>query len=94
MKIFKNIKVYDNGGKTIDRYTVIYLDLKENNNCYSAVAMDNNPFSPQGFGQHVIARLGRHNGKLIRFDQLPDDCKKLVLSDLKDIVDNSTNFGL
>jgi hypothetical protein len=80
------IKVYDNGGKTWDRFTVVYLDCPENSpNTFAAVAMNERPFHPQGFGQHCSAMPGRHLGKRIRFEDLPEDCQKLVLRDLKDL---------
>lgn len=78
------IKCYDNNGKTFDRYTVVYL----NNKClrtglYEARAMSSNPFHPQGFGQYTTVSLGKHLGKVISFDDLPNDCKKLVKRDLE-----------
>ena len=39
------IKVYDNGGKTFDRYTVILSDG-------SIIGMSKNALSPQGFNQY------------------------------------------
>jgi hypothetical protein len=60
------------------------------------LAMDARPFHPQGFGQHGSAKqqidtnchgfapgVGRKNhlGTRIAFDQLPADCRKLVLGD-------------
>ena len=78
-----NIKCYDNGGKTCDRYTVVYLDCPENKpRTYQCVGMSASPFHPQGFGQHSIAMLGRHLGKRIKFEDLPEDCQKLVKQDL------------
>ena len=47
--------IYDNFGKTFDKYTV-YYNYKEN--------------------------LGRHNGKHIKFEDLPKDCQKVINSDL------------
>lgn len=77
------ILCYDNGGKSIDRYTVIYMDQNERNGCLSSVGMNSAPFHPQGFGQHTTAMPGRHLGKRIKFATLPDDCRKLVHQDLK-----------
>lgn len=80
-----NIKCYDNGGKSFDRYTVVYLDEPERGlNYFAAVGLSEHPFHPQGFGQHCIATPGRHLGKLIEFEALPEDCKKLVLRDLEE----------
>lgn len=65
--------------------------------CYQYVGMSANPFHPQGFGQHgdirhrpVDAQDGppprpgrkNHLGRRIRFADLPEDCRKLVLQDL------------
>jgi hypothetical protein len=84
------IRVYDNGGKTFDRYTVAYLETafisratgkKE----YEFVGMSAYPFHPQGFGQHGECGIGRHLGKRIKFADLPEQCQRLVLSDLRSI---------
>lgn len=78
--------IYDNGGKTLDRYTVIY-DLPENGrNCFWSIGMSENPFHPQGFGQHGAAMPGSHLGEKIKFIQLPTDCQKLVNQDLTEVV--------
>lgn len=80
----KNLRIYDNGGKTIDRYTVLFMDQPEHqHNTFSALAMDSTPFHPQGFGQHCTAMPGRHLGRRIEFKDLPTDCQKLVLQDLR-----------
>ena len=50
------IACYDNGGKTADRYTVVYLETafeaRRGGTYYECVGMSENPFHPQGFGQH------------------------------------------
>ena len=79
-----NIRIYDNNGKTYDRYTVVYMNEPENGfKTYAARAMNAYPFHPQGFGQYCTAMPGRHLGKRIKFEELPKDCQKLVLQDLK-----------
>jgi len=84
MKPPKNIRCYDNDGKTADRYTVIFLDHPENQpGCFSALGMDARPFHPQGFGQHTSAMPGRHLGRRIAFAKLPPDCQRLVDLDLR-----------
>lgn len=80
-----NIRCYDSGGEFFDRYTVIYLDEPERGrDTFTAVGMSEHPFHPQGFGQHCTATSGRHLGKLIAFEDLPEDCQKLVKRDLGD----------
>lgn len=80
----KLIKCYDSGPEFLDRYTVLYKDCPEYlPNSYGGRAMSDNPFHPQGFGQYIVAQAGNHLGKRIKFKDLPEDCKKLVLQDLK-----------
>ena len=92
------IKCYDNGGKTYDRYTTIYTKKsiieKEHRSHYGTrfmyVGMSEDPFHPLGFGQHgeiEPKHIGGHLGKRIKFEQLPEDCKKLVLQDYKELWD-------
>ena len=79
----KNIRCYDNGGKTADRYCVVYMGRPENRQgCFQSVSMNHEPFHRMGIGQHGAAMPGRHLGKRIAFRQLPKDCQKLVNNDL------------
>ena len=88
----KNIRVYDNGGETIDRYTVVFTgNFKgRNGRCYY-LGMSENPYHPQGFGQHGEADFVidyptySHLGKKITFGKLPKDCQRAVIDDYKDI---------
>lgn len=83
------IRCYDNGGESFDRYTVVYTGRwagKSPWQCFF-VGMSANPFHPQGYGQHGEAEgmIDRpsygHLGKRIKFDDLPADCQRLVLTD-------------
>jgi hypothetical protein len=76
------IRCYDNGGKTADRYSVLFMGEPERGGLYAALGMSRDPFSPQGVGQHTTAMPGRHLGKRVRLADLPPDCQKLVRSDL------------
>jgi hypothetical protein len=78
----KNIRIYDNGGKTFDRYTAVYMTISEGVGLYGARGMSENPTHPQGFGQYCSAQPGKHLGKRISFDALPAACQKLILSDI------------
>lgn len=79
-----NIRCYDNGGKTYDRYTVVYMDEPlEASGLFFSVGMSEDPFHPQGFGQYGPAKPGRYLGKRIEFEDLPEDCQKLVERDLE-----------
>jgi hypothetical protein len=86
----QKIRCYDNEGRSYDRYTVIYMSEPEKaHNTYASVDMSSAPFHPQGFGQHGTATPGKHLGKRIRFEDLPEDCKKLVRRDLTNQEDNN-----
>ena len=82
----KIIAIYDNGGKTFDRYAVYFSFFTRTKLCsqHTCLAMSEHPFHPQGFGQHSSGTLGKHNGKRITFNQLPPDCQKLVKQELSE----------
>ena len=74
-----SVRIYDNGGKTFDRFTAVYLDQPERQpRTFACVGMSERPFHPQGFGQHSTAMLGRHLGKIITRDSLPQDCRLIL----------------
>lgn len=82
------VRCYDNGGATVDRYTVVYTGHYPGRDglCHY-VGMSSEPYSPQGFCQHgesrhVIDRpTYRHLGKRIGFADLPADCRRVVVVD-------------
>ena len=76
------LRIYDNGGKTADRYTVLFMDQKERSyGVYSCLGMDKDPFHPCGIGQHSSGTPGVHLGRRIPFDLLPEPCRRAVLAD-------------
>ena len=89
------IRCYDNEGATFDRYTVAFTK-KRLGGVFVYVGMSEDPFHPQGYGQHgesytvidtnkhgYAPAIGRKNhlGRRIRFEDLPEDCRNLVVSD-------------
>lgn len=48
------VRCYDNGGRSFDRYTVVFTGRyrQKTGGSYCYVAMSEHPFHPQGFGQH------------------------------------------
>lgn len=92
--MLNKIRCYDNGGATCDRYTVVYMDWPERQpGIYAAVAMNAEPFHPQGFGQHTTAMPGKHLGRCIAFKDLPEDCRKLVMQDLAPLTPAEKQLG-
>lgn len=88
----KILRIYDNGGKTADRYTVYFSQraprgkrIMWNQSYLLCLGMSSNPFHPQGFCQHSSGQLGSHNGKRIPFSALPKDCQAAVKRDLEPI---------
>lgn len=79
------LAIYDNGGKTADRYTVCYTpyDLTSGK-WYPYVAMSGAPHHPQGVCQHGELQWRPVGyGKVIAFDALPEECRNIVLSDIQ-----------
>lgn len=90
------IAILDNGGKTIDRYTVVYTPWTCEDYpvpgrsvlVFPNVAMSGAPFHPQGVGMHGETLHRRPTAgwgtgqRVIRFEDLPADCQQLVRNDL------------
>lgn len=76
------LRVYDNGGKTCDRYTILpprwARQYRERDRSFSAIAASERPFHPQGFGQHVSAVPGHHLGKRVAWATLPHDVQRFA----------------
>lgn len=74
-----NVRAYDNGGKTIDRYTAVFLDFPDHRpGTYFALGMSDQPFHPLGVGCSTSAMPGRHLGRRVRIEDLPRDCQQLI----------------
>jgi len=71
-----NIDVYDNGGESMDQYTIVLLDEPVGNGNFAALGLSTNPNSPQGFSQMGEASNGSHLGKKIKFEDLPEVVQK------------------
>ena len=78
----KNISIYDNGGKTLDRITIIFNDRKivtKDGVLYECIAASENG---SGFYQHSEAMKGRHLGKKIDFSKLSLPIQNKLLIEL------------
>jgi hypothetical protein len=82
------LAVYDNGGKTCDRYTVLFgapFWEPSMGRTVPYLGMSEHPSHPQGFGQH--GEMPAYNraacGRKIKYADLPPDCKRLVESDCR-----------
>lgn len=82
------VRAYDNGGKTCDRYTVVYMDdscTVRGKVMYDSFCMSEHPFHPQGIGMHGDCVIGTHLGKRVKMADLPPDCIRAVTYDCTDI---------
>jgi hypothetical protein len=64
----QRFKIYDNGGATMDRYTLLDMQSRRGDNIHDAVFSGNDP---RGMSGHCDATPGKHLGKLIRYTELP-----------------------
>lgn len=77
----KILKVYDNEGKSFDRYTVV-VGVKQEQ--YECLGLSLNPDSPQGFSQWGLCILGEHLGKEVNFEDLPKNVRIHILNRLRE----------
>lgn len=85
--------IFDTGPETRDRYTAVFVNdpdyLERSHWKWPALAMDDHPFSPRGFGQHVeVSRSWVAEqlkvGSRIRMEDLPVDTIACILQDMKE----------
>lgn len=70
-----------------DRYTIAFRGYRDPvfGMTYPYLASSNRPFHPQGFGQHGESReflTGRHLGKRVSFESLPDQVQQFILQNI------------
>lgn len=75
------LRIYDNGGKTADRYTVLFMDGQDIFGTVACLRMDKDPLHPCGIGMRGIGTPGVHLGRRIPFEMLPEPCRRAVLAD-------------
>lgn len=86
------LAIYDNGGKSFDRYTVYYKplpgDVYEGKLWISCRYMSEHPSSPQGFGisdqrpaHEVAAYRNRVYRDSAKWSELPEEVKEVVRRD-------------
>jgi hypothetical protein len=87
----KYVRIYDNKGKTADRFTVVFTGNYPTKYYYKSmyIGMSEQPTHPQGvycrdFANDAIDRpsYGRL-GKKINFNDLPPICQETVIEDYK-----------
>ena len=87
----KYVRCYDNGGKSFDRYTIVFTGNFKGRDCCLYLSASENPFHPQGFGQHgdsntiIDKPTYSHLGKKVKFKDLPKNAQTFVINDYKSI---------
>ena len=69
-------RIYDNGGMSIDRYTVVLSNPALH--CYEALNLSDNCDSPQGVSIFSTVHVGPHLGKKTYSHQLPENVQKHI----------------
>ena len=83
----KTCRIYDAGESVMDRYTIAFRGYRNSRSrmVYPYLSASENPFHPQGFGQQVDSHFfldGKHLGKRISFESLPESVKKFILQSI------------
>jgi hypothetical protein len=89
------VRCYDNGGRSADRYTVVYTGRyrHKTGGVFWYVGANAYPFHPQGIGMHGESptQIDRptygHLGKKVAFTALPADVRKLVMREYRALWD-------
>ena len=80
----KNLRIYDNGGRSLDRYTAVFTGNYRGRNGWCSFLSFSKPSECWIFNQHmrIIDKPSySHLGKKIGFFDLPEDCRKGLLED-------------
>lgn len=86
------LRIYDNGGESADRYTIVPPRWAKDQRCtrangwgaqadarlFTAIGASADPYAPQGIGLTTTAMPGPHLGKRITWDQLPTDVQRFA----------------
>jgi hypothetical protein len=77
------IEVYDNGGRSYDRYTVVLTNKaneydEHGRPVFDSLGLSHNPDDPQGFSQWGQALLGPHLGEPVELTNLPENVQKHI----------------
>ncbi len=77
MKPQNILKIYDNGGKTADRYSIVLKDWRslDGVRVFQCLGLSEEPTAWFGFSQWGEAIVGRHLGKIIQWKDLPKNVR-------------------
>lgn len=70
--------IYDNGGKTLDRYTVVTDEAARNGYGHDEFEMLGLNEGGNGFSQWSTGQAGRHLGKRVQFEELSEATQRHI----------------
>jgi hypothetical protein len=81
----KNLQIWDNGGKTLDRYTVFKAYERgrinyQGTKVFPAIGAS---FYGGGYYLHIEASKGKHLGKRIKFEDLSKDLQNTLINEFQ-----------
>jgi hypothetical protein len=77
----KNLLIYDNGGKSYDRMTVIFKDRPERQpGTFEAIGASE---TGEGFYMHTTAVPGKHLGKRVKFADLSPELQNMLKNEIQ-----------
>jgi hypothetical protein len=82
------LRIYDNGGKTLDRYTILpprWAKQYNNGRYWEALGCDSKPF--HSVGMYIEAIPGAHLGKRIHWGALPEEVKRFCRGSYPELVE-------
>lgn len=80
-------RIYDAGDAVVDRYTIAFKGYRVEGYgmVYPYLASSEEPFHPQGFGQHGESKEfldGKHLGRRVDFADLGSNVQKFILQNV------------
>lgn len=81
----KNLQIWDNGGKTLDRYTVFKAYERgridyHGNKIFQGIGASENGL---GFWQHVECIKGKHLGKRVKFNEISEILQNKLINEFQ-----------
>ena len=71
-------RIWDNGGKTLDRYTIAFKGYRDRRMVYPYLFSGIDPHGMSGHGESDTFLKGKHLGKRIAFEALPEAVQNLI----------------
>jgi hypothetical protein len=83
LRLLRPHRLYDKPD-CADRFTLVFMDdpLRDPE-VFGAFGFDEDPTHPLGIGMHCVAQPGRHLGRRIGLQDLPDKARRVAIRELE-----------